>query len=149
MAAIKNSRSAIRSHSASPETADGAREEATIGRCHTNQQETTMRPLFSPIKIGPYQLAHRVVMAPLTRMRSDLGDIPSNLMVEYYSQRASKGGLIISEATPSLLPDVVAQAISNGRIVSVNPKAKDIPLVPATYGEDAGIAGGAALSYLL
>jgi glycine betaine/proline transport system substrate-binding protein len=30
---------------------------------------------------------------------------------------------IISEATPSLLPDVVATAISNGRIVSVNPKA--------------------------
>ncbi len=59
-----------------------------------------MRPLFSPIKIGPYQLAHRVVMAPLTRMRSDPGDIPSNLMVEYYFQRASKGGLIISEATP-------------------------------------------------
>ncbi len=59
-----------------------------------------MRPLFSPINIGPYQLAHRVVMAPLTRMRSDPGDIPSKLMVEYYSQRASKGGLIISEATP-------------------------------------------------
>ena len=59
-----------------------------------------MNTLFSPIKIGPYQLAHRVVMAPLTRMRSDPGDIPSNLMVEYYSQRASKGGLIISEATP-------------------------------------------------
>jgi len=59
-----------------------------------------MSTLFSPLKIGPYQLAHRVVMAPLTRMRSDPGDIPSNLMVEYYSQRASKGGLIISEATP-------------------------------------------------
>jgi N-ethylmaleimide reductase len=59
-----------------------------------------MSTLFSPIKIGPYQLAHRVVMAPLTRMRSDPGDIPSKLMVEYYSQRASKGGLIISEATP-------------------------------------------------
>ncbi len=59
-----------------------------------------MSTLFSPVKIGPYQLAHRVVMAPLTRMRSDPGDIPSDLMVEYYSQRASKGGLIISEATP-------------------------------------------------
>jgi 2,4-dienoyl-CoA reductase-like NADH-dependent reductase (Old Yellow Enzyme family) len=35
-------------------------------------------------------------MAPLTRMRSDPGD----LMVECYTQRASKGGLIISEATP-------------------------------------------------
>src|SRR6202048_3385623 len=59
-----------------------------------------MSKLFSPGKIGPYQLSHRVVMAPLTRMRSDPGDIPSDLMVEYYSQRASKGGLIISEAAP-------------------------------------------------
>jgi N-ethylmaleimide reductase len=39
-------------------------------------------------------------MAPLTRMRSDPGDIPSALMVEYYTQRASNVGLIISEATP-------------------------------------------------
>src|SRR5882757_3856990 len=59
-----------------------------------------MSTLFSPIKIGAYQLSHRVVMAPLTPMRSDPDDIPSDLMVEYYSQRASKGGLIISEATP-------------------------------------------------
>jgi hypothetical protein len=51
-----------------------------------------MSTMFSPFKIGPYQLSHRVVMAPLTRMRSDPGDIPSDLMVEYYSQRASKGG---------------------------------------------------------
>src|SRR6201987_3601918 len=56
--------------------------------------------LFPPTQVGPYRLSHRVVMAPLTRMRSDPGDIPSDLMVEYYSQRASKGGLIISEATP-------------------------------------------------
>ena len=59
-----------------------------------------MSTLFSPASIGPYRLSHRVVMAPLTRMRSDPGDIPSDLMVEYYTQRASKGGLIISEATP-------------------------------------------------
>jgi N-ethylmaleimide reductase len=59
-----------------------------------------MSTLFSPSELGPYHLSHRVVMAPLTRMRSDPGDIPSDLMVEYYAQRASKGGLIISEATP-------------------------------------------------
>jgi N-ethylmaleimide reductase len=59
-----------------------------------------MNTLFSPTKIGPYQFAHRVVMAPLTRMRSDPHDVPSDLMVEYYAQRASNGGLIISEATP-------------------------------------------------
>ena len=59
-----------------------------------------MSKLFSPAKIGPYQLSHRVVMAPLTRMRSDPGDLPSDLMIKYYSQRASMGGMIISEATP-------------------------------------------------
>jgi N-ethylmaleimide reductase len=59
-----------------------------------------MSKLFTPTQVGPYKLSHRVVMAPLTRMRSDPGDIPSDLMVEYYAQRASKGGLIISEATP-------------------------------------------------
>jgi 2,4-dienoyl-CoA reductase-like NADH-dependent reductase (Old Yellow Enzyme family) len=59
-----------------------------------------MSKLFSSARIGPYQLSHSVVMTPLTRMRSDPGDIPTELMVEYYTQRASKGGLIISEATP-------------------------------------------------
>ncbi|WP_375788482.1 alkene reductase [Bradyrhizobium sp. Pha-3] len=59
-----------------------------------------MSRLFTSTQVGPYKLSHRVVMAPLTRMRSDPGDIPSDLMVEYYTQRASKGGLIISEATP-------------------------------------------------
>jgi N-ethylmaleimide reductase len=58
-----------------------------------------MSKLFTPTQVGPYKLSHRVVMAPLTRMRSDPGDIPSDLMIEYYAQRASKGGLIISEAT--------------------------------------------------
>ena len=39
-------------------------------------------------------------MAPLTRSRSEQpGDIPGDLMAEYYGQRASEGGLIISEAT--------------------------------------------------
>lgn len=59
-----------------------------------------MSKLFTPTRVGPYELSHRVVMAPLTRMRSDPGDIPSELMVDYYTQRTSKGGLIISEATP-------------------------------------------------
>jgi N-ethylmaleimide reductase len=59
-----------------------------------------MSKLFVPTQVGPYKLSHRVVMAPLTRMRSDPGDIPSDLMIEYYTQRTSRGGLIISEATP-------------------------------------------------
>jgi N-ethylmaleimide reductase len=60
-----------------------------------------MTSLFSPISVGSIPLSHRIVAAPLTRMRSDLpGDVPNDLMVEYYSQRASAGGLQIAEGTP-------------------------------------------------
>src|SRR3546814_14618085 len=59
-----------------------------------------MSKLFSPMQLGPYELSHRVIMALLTRTRSKPGDMPGDLMVEYYTQRASKGGLLISEATP-------------------------------------------------
>jgi N-ethylmaleimide reductase len=56
--------------------------------------------LFKPVQIGAVSLKHRVVMAPLTRSRSvQPGDVPGDLMKEYYGQRASDGGLIISEAT--------------------------------------------------
>ncbi|MEI9999423.1 MAG: alkene reductase [Verrucomicrobiota bacterium] len=56
--------------------------------------------LFTPLQVGAVTLSHRIVMAPLTRMRSqEPGDIPNDLMVEYYGQRASRGGLIITEAT--------------------------------------------------
>jgi N-ethylmaleimide reductase len=52
------------------------------------------------VQFGAITLKHRVVMAPLTRSRSEQpGDIPGALMAEYYGQRASEGGLIIAEAT--------------------------------------------------
>ena len=56
-----------------------------------------MPSLFEPFTAGDLQLANRVVMAPLTRNRSPKG-VPTQLAVDYYSQRAS-AGLIISEAT--------------------------------------------------
>jgi N-ethylmaleimide reductase len=57
--------------------------------------------LFSPLKIGPYQLGHRVVMAPLTRMRAEKPSLaPRPLNAQYYGQRATPGGLIIAEASP-------------------------------------------------
>ena len=60
----------------------------------------TEQKLFSPVQLGAISLSHRVVMAPLTRSRSEQpGDIPGKLMLEYYTQRASEGGLIISEGT--------------------------------------------------
>jgi N-ethylmaleimide reductase len=57
--------------------------------------------LFLPLQVGPYRLAHRVVMAPLTRMRAErLSFAPRPLNAEYYAQRATPGGLLIAEATP-------------------------------------------------
>ena len=56
--------------------------------------------LFTPRFVGPTRVSHRVVMAPLTRMRSSEGNLPNDLMRTYYSQRATEGGLLISEASP-------------------------------------------------
>jgi len=57
--------------------------------------------LFSPLKIGPYQLKHRLVMAPLTRMRAAKPSLaPRPMNAEYYAQRATPGGLLIAEASP-------------------------------------------------
>ena len=60
----------------------------------------TTQKLFTPVNLGAIQLGHRVVMAPLTRSRATLpGNVPNDLMVKYYGQRASNGGLIVGEAT--------------------------------------------------
>ncbi|TBU46512.1 NADH:flavin oxidoreductase/NADH oxidase [Dichomitus squalens] len=56
--------------------------------------------LFQPIRIGDVELSHRVVLAPLTRLRATREAILSPLAVEYYRQRASvPGTLLITEAT--------------------------------------------------
>jgi N-ethylmaleimide reductase len=55
--------------------------------------------LFSPIQLGAMSLSHRVVHAPMTRLRSESDDSPSAMMIEYYRQRASAGGLIITESS--------------------------------------------------
>ncbi len=52
--------------------------------------------LFSPIDLGDLHLANRVVMAPLTRVRSGAEGVPTPLVAEHYAQRASVG-MIISE----------------------------------------------------
>src|SRR5664279_3590842 len=57
-----------------------------------------MKTLFDPIRIGDLDLRNRIVMAPLTRNRAAPGQVPSELAVEYYRQRAS-AGLIITEAS--------------------------------------------------
>lgn len=72
-----------------------------------------MTKLFSTTRVGTLNLAHRVVLAPLTRLRTEAGDVPGDLMVEYYTQRATKGGLLIAEAT-SVSPMGIAYALAPG-----------------------------------
>ena len=57
-----------------------------------------MTDLFDPVKLGDLELANRIVMAPMTRSRAGDGDVPTDLNVEYYRQRAT-AGLIVSEGT--------------------------------------------------
>lgn len=80
-----------------------------------------MTDLFSPLTLGPLTLPNRLVMAPLTRSRAADGDVPSDLAVTYYTQRAT-AGLIISEAT------------------QISPQGKGYPKTPGIYSE-AQVAG--------
>lgn len=54
--------------------------------------------LFSPYKMGKFNLSHRVVLAPMTRCRA-INGIPNQALVEYYTQRSTPGGFLISEGT--------------------------------------------------
>lgn len=45
--------------------------------------------LFAPVQVGALPLKHRVIMAPLTRMRSDKNGVVPDIAIEYYAQRAS------------------------------------------------------------
>jgi N-ethylmaleimide reductase len=54
--------------------------------------------LFTPFRLGPYELRNRLVMAPMTRSRAGEGGVPTPLMAEYYTQRAG-AGLIVTEGS--------------------------------------------------
>lgn len=80
-----------------------------------------MTDLFSPVKLGGIAMSNRMVMAPLTRNRSNKEGVPQAINVTYYEQRAS-AGLIITEATP------------------ISAMAHGYPLLPGIY-TDAQVAG--------
>jgi N-ethylmaleimide reductase len=60
---------------------------------------STGTKLFSPVQLGAISLSHRVIHGPTTRLRANPDDSPSDMMVKYYGQRASQGGLVIIEAS--------------------------------------------------
>lgn len=60
-----------------------------------------MKTLFDPVTLGDLKLSSRIAMAPMTRSRAGEGDVPTELMVEYYRQRATAGLIIAEGAQPS------------------------------------------------
>jgi N-ethylmaleimide reductase len=84
--------------------------------------------LFFPLTLGALELEHRIVMAPLTRMRAHPQlNAPYGLNPDYYGQRATKGGLIIAEAT------------------SVSPAAQGYPAAPGIFSAEQ-VAGWRAVT---
>jgi N-ethylmaleimide reductase len=71
--------------------------------------------IFTPYNLGPYRLANRMIMAPMTRSRA-IGNIPNDLMAAYYAQRAT-AGLIISEG------------------VAPSPNGSGYPRIPGIYSD--------------
>jgi N-ethylmaleimide reductase len=71
-----------------------------------------LKRLFEPIRVGELDLPNRIVMAPLTRSRSDEeGRVPT-YAADYYSQRAD-AGLVITEAT-NISPGAIGYALTPG-----------------------------------
>ncbi|TRM56593.1 hypothetical protein BD626DRAFT_635696 [Schizophyllum amplum] len=66
-----------------------------------SSESSALPKIFQPFKLGELTLAHRVVLAPLTRYRnSELTHVPLPNVKEYYAQRGSTPGtLLIAEAT--------------------------------------------------
>jgi N-ethylmaleimide reductase len=70
-----------------------------MGTNQNSEKQLTGLKLFSRVKVGRLTLKHRVVHPPLTRLRANPDDSVSDIMLEYYTQRASDGGFIITEST--------------------------------------------------
>lgn len=83
-----------------------------MSQVHSQSSAGSVPDLFTPIQLGALSLPNRIVMAPLTRNRSDMHNVPTEMNVRYYRQRAS-AGLIISEAT-QISPQGVGYPLTPG-----------------------------------
>ncbi len=129
--------------------------EIAPGDAGPHDEQVSLRKLFEPVKVGPYNLRHRVVMAPLTRSRASRpGNIPSQLNACYYAQRAA-AALIISEATqvsrqgqgyawtPAYLHIVNPALAATGEDVAFTARAKRMSeMIRRTYRGVLMVAGG-------
>ncbi|KAL2698607.1 hypothetical protein AAEP93_009995 [Penicillium crustosum] len=59
-----------------------------------------MSELFAPLKVGGMPLNQRIAMAPMTRLRADVSNLPLPSVKSYYQQRANvPGSHIVTEVT--------------------------------------------------
>jgi N-ethylmaleimide reductase len=88
---------------------------------------------FAPITIGDLELSNRIVMAPMTRSRSDDQGCVPEFAADYYGQRAD-AGLVISEAT-NISPQAVGYALTPGIWSDAQVEAWK-PVVDAVHARD-------------
>lgn len=60
-----------------------------------------VRPIFEATRLGALEMANKIVMSPMTRDRAGPGDVPNDIMVEYYRQRAGAGLIVTEGVQPS------------------------------------------------
>ncbi|PWZ54267.1 12-oxophytodienoate reductase 7 [Zea mays] len=82
-----------------------------------DEQQQKRPSLFSPYQMPRFRLAHRVVLAPMTRCRAP-DAVPGPALAEYYAQRSTEGGLLISEGT------------------IISPSGPGFPRVPGIYNQE-------------
>ena len=74
--------------------------------------------LFTPIRVGRFELPHRIVMAPMARARSGLDRAPTPMVADYYAQRAA-AALIVTEAS-TVSPLSVSRPHASGEYLAVH-----------------------------
>jgi len=75
-------------------------------------------PLQAPFKLSSQTLDHRVVLAPMTRMRASEEGIPHPRTAEYYTERTTPNSLLISEG------------------IVIHPRGRGFPNTPGLYNEE-------------
>ena len=74
--------------------------------------------LRSPFQLACSHISHRVVLAPMTRMRASDSGIPNATAAEYYGERTTASGLLISEG------------------VVIHPRGKGFPNTPGIWNDE-------------
>jgi 2,4-dienoyl-CoA reductase-like NADH-dependent reductase (Old Yellow Enzyme family) len=75
-------------------------------------------PLQTPFKLASHTLSHRIVLAPMTRMRASETGIPHPRAAEYYTERTTPNSLLISEG------------------IVIHPRGKGFPNTPGLWNDE-------------